>query len=244
MRDKSKENGTMEYLQKSRLSQNQLKAVAAIAMLLDHVGAELFPEVILLRIIGRLAFPIFSYFIYEGFYYTRNRKRYFLRTFLLGLVCVAAYYLYSGEMYGNVLITFSLSMVVLYGLETGWRYGSGTGRFRLFGVVYTVLCIAAVLFINARFPVDYGLLGILLPAFAELAGVWNGKRNHRSSITGFAGGLLLLSVHMGGIQCFSLLAVPLLLAYNGRRGEADLKRFFYWFYPVHLAAIGSISMLI
>lgn len=234
----------MEYLQKSRLSQNQLKAVAAVAMLLDHIGAELFPQVILLRIIGRLAFPIFSYFIYEGFYYTRNRKRYFLRTFLLGLVCVAAYYLYSGEMYGNVLITFSLSMVVLYGLETGRRYGSGTGRFRLFGVIYAVLCIAAALSINARFPVDYGMLGILLPAIAELTGAWNGKRNRRSSITGFAGGLLLLSVYMGGIQYFSLLAVPLLLAYNGRRGEANLKQFFYWFYPVHLAAIGAISMLI
>ena len=53
----------MEIMQVRRLSQNQLKIVAAIAMLIDHIGAQILPQIVMLRIIGRLAFPIFSYFI-------------------------------------------------------------------------------------------------------------------------------------------------------------------------------------
>lgn len=115
---------------------------------------------------------------------------------------------------------------------------------RLFDVVSAVLCVVAVCFLNTYIPVDYGMLGVLLPVFAELAGTRNGKRNRRFSMAGFAAGLLLLSIRMGGIQYFSLLTVPLLLSYNGRQGAADLKRFFYWFYPLHLATIGAIAMMI
>ena len=42
------------------LSGNALKIVASIIMLVDHIGNVLFPKIICLRIIGRLAFPIFA----------------------------------------------------------------------------------------------------------------------------------------------------------------------------------------
>lgn len=229
---------------KHGLSQNQLKVIAAAAMLLDHIGVELFPQVSWLRVIGRFAFPIFSYFIYEGFYYTRDRKRYFLRTLLLGLLCVAVYYLYSGEIYANVLITFSLSLLVLHGVETGRKYSKGIGKHRFYGLTYAAGCIVAALMIDAWIPVDYGMVGVLLPAFAEIPCIWNGKRNRYYSIAAFGIGLALLSAYMGGRQYFSLAAIPLLLTYTGRRGTANLKQFFYWFYPAHLAAIGVIAMFI
>lgn len=60
-----------------RATQNQLKTIAAISMLIDHVGLTFFPELRILRILGRLAFPIFSFFVYEGFVYTRSKSRYF-----------------------------------------------------------------------------------------------------------------------------------------------------------------------
>lgn len=226
------------------LSQNQLKMIAAASMLLDHVGAELFPQIILLRVIGRLSFPLFSYFVYEGFNHTRNRKWYFLRILLLGIVCVVAYYLYSGEIYGNVLITFALSLIVLQGIEIGWKNSSGTGKDMVYGWIYAVGSVVLVFLINTWIYVDYGMLGVLLPTFAEFASMWNGKRNLYGSIIGFGIGLLLLSVNMGGIQYFSLITILLLLAYNGRRGTKNLKQFFYWFYPAHLAAIEIISMFI
>lgn len=226
------------------LSQNQLKLIAAVSMLLDHIGAELFPQIILLRVIGRLSFPLFSYFIYEGFNYTQNRKRYFFRILLLGIVCVVVYYLYSGEIYGNVLITFTLSLMMLRGVEICYENSSVTAKDMVVGLAYVAGCIMIVLGVNVWIYVDYDMIGVLLPAFAKIASIWNNQQNKYSSRIGFGIGLLFLSVHKGGIQYFSLIAILLLFAYNGRRGTKCLKHFFYWFYPVHLAAIGIISMFI
>ena len=90
------------------INRNVLKIIAAISMFIDHLGYEVYPDMEILRIIGRLAYPIFAYFIYEGCKYTRNRLRYFLQVFLLGMICFAAYYIYSKEVYGNIQLTFSL----------------------------------------------------------------------------------------------------------------------------------------
>ena len=66
---------------------NQLKLIALISMTCDHVGLQLLPDVLILRIIGRLALPIFAYMIAEGCRYTRNRKRYLLRMAGLAALC-------------------------------------------------------------------------------------------------------------------------------------------------------------
>lgn len=57
------------------LTQNQIKLLAAAAMLLDHIGAQLLPGVLWLRIVGRLAFPVFSFCIWEGSRRTRHPQR-------------------------------------------------------------------------------------------------------------------------------------------------------------------------
>ena len=86
------------------LTKNQLKILAIICMTIDHIGVAFFPNEPLLRMIGRLAFPIFSYGIAEGCRYTRNKRRYFGGVFLCGAVCALAFLPFGG-FYGNALIT-------------------------------------------------------------------------------------------------------------------------------------------
>ena len=58
-----------------------LQIIAAIAMTVDHLTWFFFPGYprdalpILLHVFGRLAFPIFAFFIAEGYHYTRNKNR-------------------------------------------------------------------------------------------------------------------------------------------------------------------------
>ena len=60
------------------LTGNQLKLIALFAMTCDHVGMQIFPQLLWLRMIGRLAMPIYAFMIAEGCRHTRNRKKYLL----------------------------------------------------------------------------------------------------------------------------------------------------------------------
>ena len=64
--------------EKIKIDSFTLKMIAMLSMLADHIGAVLFPEQILFRVIGRLAFPIFAYTLVEGFFYTHDIKKYIL----------------------------------------------------------------------------------------------------------------------------------------------------------------------
>lgn len=77
------------------LTGNQLKLIAAAAMLLDHAGILLFPHIRLFRILGRLAYPIFAYMIAEGCRYTRNKLWHFSMLFGLGAGCQLVYYFFQ-----------------------------------------------------------------------------------------------------------------------------------------------------
>lgn len=232
----------MKHIRSYRFTQNQLKILAAVSMFIDHIGAELFPQVIVLRIIGRLAFPIFSFFIYEGFKYTHNKKRYLLRIFLLGILCAAVYYLYSGRIYGNVLITFSASIIALYSISVFRERISGNKKDKVYGMAVAFGCCSCIYFICTWIYIDYGFCGVLLPIFADIAGGLEGKKNRHMVLAGFCAGLIILSMQTGGIQYFSLLAVPLLAMYNGHPGPVHMRSFFYWFYPAHLAAVGILAL--
>jgi tetratricopeptide (TPR) repeat protein len=82
-------------------------------MLLDHTGMILFPDVLWLRILGRVALPLYALCIAEGFRHTRSRGKYFLRIFILGVLCQIVYDFVSTDVYLGILITFSLSIVLL-----------------------------------------------------------------------------------------------------------------------------------
>lgn len=220
-------------------------------MTLDHIGAEFFPATDILRIIGRVAFPIFSFFIFTGFKYTRSRLNYMLRILAVGILCVIVYMLYSGEMFGNIFITFSLSICVLYCLQKSedlWRTKEPVKRAAATAVLTGSL--AAAFIICKAVYIDYGFVGVLLPFFAKLFSDFfksRGLIKHYEkyhALIGFSVGLVLLSADMGGLQPWCLLSLPLLSAYSGERGRYRMKYFFYLFYPIHLAAIGIASMKI
>lgn len=225
------------FILKRPLSGNALKILAAIFMTLDHMGLMLFPHIPLLRILGRLALPIFAYMIAEGCKYTRNRKKYFGMVFGLGAVCQAVYWFVDHSLYFSILITFSLSILTIYALQN-WK----DAHTLLSGLLFAA-AVAAVYGLNRIFEIDYGFWGCMLPVFAALP---HKTRYDQYPVSALAlgMGLIFLAADIGDIQIFSLLALPLLLAYSGKRGRWKMKYFFYIFYPAHLVILEAIAMLI
>ena len=89
------------------ISGNQLKIVACITMLIDHIGMILLPDMVFLRIIGRIAMPLFAFTFAEGCFYSKHKLRRFLLILGLGLVTSAVMSFAEGELQGNILITLS-----------------------------------------------------------------------------------------------------------------------------------------
>ena len=215
---------------------NTLKIIAAIAMLIDHVGLMFFPENTLFRIIGRLAFPIFAFMIAEGCKYTRSRLRYFLQLFGLALGCQIVYFIADGSMYLSVLFTFSLAVLTIFALQ--YCKAKPTAL----PLLLFITTVAAVYVLNQLLDIDYGFFGCMLPVFAA---AFHSTRFDKPllNILMLALGLLLLWISLGGLQLYALAAVPLLLCYSGRRGKIKMKYFFYIFYPAHLALLQVILWL-
>lgn len=230
-------------------SQNQIKIIAAVSMVADHVGALLLPQVQILRIVGRLAFPLFAFFVYEGFHYTRSEVKYFLQMFALGSACGAVYYFYTGALFGNVLITFSASILLLAAAAFFRERISGAARDKILGALLMLGAFAAVYVLCLFVEIDYGFWGAALPVFAALAHghAKSGTADKYIVLASFALGLLIMCFNvnqLGAVQFYSLLSLPLLALYNGQRGRLKMKSFFYWFYPAHLVAIQLAALLI
>lgn len=226
---------------KPGLNNNQLKIIATVSMLLDHVGLQFFPRITILRIIGRLAFPIFAYMIAEGCRYTRKKAAYFGKIAGLGIICQAAYLIAENSWYLGILITFSLSVLTIFGIDFYLRkrdFGSFCAAFAAVTLTLFLTVAAPILFQSHGFTVDYGLPGVLLPIAVRYAPAKNSK------VAATAAFLLLMGLTSGGILWWSLLTVPLLYLYNEHRGKTNLKYLFYVFYPVHLAAIYLVDLLI
>ena len=221
---------------KSGLTGNQLKIIAMITMTCDHVGMQIFPQLLWMRIIGRLAMPIYAYMIAEGCRHTRDRKKYFLRLFGMGALCQIVYFVAMGSLYMCILITFSLSVILIGLMDAVEQEKNARNWAKLFAGTMLVFFLCSVLpdlLAHTDYAVDYGLPGVLLPVLIYGAGT-----------RGLLLGLALMALDSGGIQWLAFLAVPLLLCYNGQRGKANIGKLFYWYYPVHLVVIYGISLFV
>lgn len=215
---------------------NQLKIIALLTMTLDHVGL-LLHDFTPFRIIGRLAFPLFAFMIAEGCRYTRHRLRYFLRIFLLGMLCQAVFYMTSKSLYQGILITFSLSLLMIYAMEWAKKQKKSVAYLIPVTVIMVVcfLCEWLPMVYPTDFGVDYGFAGALLPLLCYLSS--QGRQR-----TLFAAlGLGAVCIMTGGYQWYSLAALILLALYNGEKGKYNIKYLFYIYYPMHLAVIYVIA---
>ena len=221
-------------MEKRRLSGNALKILAMIFMTCDHVAVELLPDWDFLRIIGRLAMPIYAYMIAEGCRFTHDRKKYLWRLSSLALLCQVVYFFAVGSLYQCILVTFSLSVCLIWALET---HPKSWGL--LVFLASAFLCEGLpVLLKGTDFAVDYGIVGVCLPALVYFG------RTREEKLLGFTVGLVLLALQYGGIQWFGLGAVPLLMLYSGERGKLSIGRLFYFYYPAHLVVIYGLSLLL
>lgn len=228
-------------MQKISLSGNQLKIIAAIAMTLDHIGVQLFPDVLWLRLIGRLALPLFAFMIGEGGRYTKNRSKYLCSIAGLAILCQAGYFVAEGSLYQCILVTFALSVAVVYAVDGFMKNKSFLKGVLLLILITAIVFISEILpqiLVGTDFAIDYGIWGIMLPVLAYLG------KDKVSSIALMSFGLIMLSLDMGSIQWLSLFGIPILMLYGGERGKYRMKYFFYIYYPVHLAAIYVISLFI
>ncbi len=225
------------------LNNNKLKIIAMLSMLLDHVGVDLLPQYEILRVLGRISFPIFAYMIAEGCFYTKNRVKYFVLVAGLGVGCQSVYFIAMRSMYQNILITFALSIALIFCADLCIKRKSiwwGLGTATVLGlIVFLCVILPRLQGTAGDFHINYGLCGVLMPAVIYFIPDRWGK-------LGAAIGMLVVMAATadGPLQWFGLLAIPLLALYNGHRGKANLKYLFYIFYPAHLAAIYLIGLLI
>lgn len=237
-------------------SGNQLKVIACIAMLIDHIGWILFPGEIAFRIIGRISMPLVAFLFGEGCHYMRHKARHFAFVCALGVLTSAVMSFVMKEPYGNILITFSLSCPLIYALEGLKKFsvsGRKGGAALCAGAFVCALALAVWLCCFSPLDVDYGIAGVLLPVCVRLLDVRSfgvqGKAAQLlfspvTALLPFFAGMVALMIAVGGIQFFSVMAVPLLVGYSGKRGKYALKWLFYTFYPAHLALLGAIYLII
>lgn len=223
------------------LSGNMLKFIALIAMTVDHIGVQLFPNIVILRIIGRLAFPIFGYMIAEGCTYTKSRKKYLAFVGITAFLCQVVYLFAMESLYQCIFVTFSLSIILIYLFDDAVKNGNivkcGTAILALVFVAFLTLILPNFWQIG-DFDIDYGFFGIIYPVMIYYA------KGHTAKLAAAAAGLVLVSVSYGYIQWYSLLALALICFYNGERGKRGFKWLFYVYYPVHLCVIYGISVVL
>ncbi|MDD4842920.1 MAG: TraX family protein [Anaerotignum sp.] len=198
-------------------------ALAAILMVVDHIGAILFPEQIALRLIGRLSFPLFAFGIARGVTFTSNFPKYILRILLAAAISQPIYWLAFQNTHLNPLFTLALGALVLW----LWRKG---GRERVLAGVLLILSY----WIKSSYS-WYGVATIFVFGFYDSARVLS-----------FYGQVLLQLLYgfFTGIwvQSLSLCAFPL----AGRVWKKTVylpKYFFYVFYPLHLVILVVIQKI-
>lgn len=217
------------------MSNSTIKIVAILSMLIDHIGAVFMADsdlYLVFRSIGRLAFPIFAYFIAEGCQKTRNIQGYLRRLLLFGLISEIPFDLAGRGMilefgHQNVFFTLFLGALAIY------FYKSMTekeGKNKTLGWA-TVACLA---FLAELFNTDYGALGVMLIFILYYK---------RGEFKSQALAILLMNIlFFNPLQLWGCLSVIPLYFYNQTRGM-NLKVVFYAFYPLHLLILGLIAKL-
>lgn len=253
-----------------KLSGYQLKYIALFSMLLDHIGVifkVFLPQniYVLLRTAGRLSFPLFCFILAEGFFHTKDRKKYQKRLFIFALLSEIPYdlafhylpvamsgpslhlqhlthtVLFPAFQQQNVLFTLFLGFTAMLWMENAAQYRRNT-FYRNIDILIIFCCLSEV------FRTDCGAAGILCICFFYSIYKKRGNCTELPVRFGVIATLpaavpLLTYVSPFPVQVFALADSLILRCYNGEKGKGN-KYFFYLFYPLHLVVLYLISLLL
>lgn len=199
----------------------QLKIIATICMTIDHVGTIFFPNIKILKIIGRIAFPIFAFLMANTFKYSKNIDKKYKKLGIFAFISQIFCFL-LGVKGLNILYTFMLSFLFM---ELFFKKDK------------KFLAILILLIFNLLFKIEYGVYGVYLVAFFYLCEHYNNPWWHF--------GIIFLNLLQYSSPEFIIIvtSVCLLLPriYNGEYGRRT--NFFYYFYPIHLAILWLLTLI-
>lgn len=247
-----------------------LKMIAVLTMLIDHTAASVLESMlqrmpswgpvtvnnwqnwyrldIVLRGIGRMAFPIYCFLLAEGFTYTHSKSKYAIRLFVFALISeipfdMALFKSVCDRNHNNVFFTLFIGLMTIWVSDfvLGWMRDQLSDK--ISAAMLTVMNLIAAFVIlaagcalaEAVFRCDYGAGGICAIYIMYMF------RNQRMS--GFATAVCMLGVMSGSLEFLALFMLIPMHFYNGTRGK-QLKYFFYAFYPVHLLILAIICQVI
>ncbi|WP_288961342.1 TraX family protein [uncultured Peptoniphilus sp.] len=231
---------TNEKLMKFQiLNGAQLKYIAFGSMLIDHINkALIWPNIevgyssilsSIFDVIGRIAFSLFSFFIVEGFFRTRSKKKYFLNLLIFALISEIPYDMFSSKVIlefrlNNVLFSLALSLITIWILdEFRKRYEDKLGKF---WIIISVPLLIIMFFVSTFVSGDYDFHAIMT-AFVFYIFY---EKPVASAICAY---LTIVK------EVWSILGFGLTVMYNGKKGKQN-KIFNYLFYPVHLLILGLL----
>lgn len=249
-------------MRKRGLSQEGLKLLACVTMLIDHIGATLVLRMLqtmpvrneqyyllvgiyyAMRIIGRVAFPIYCFLLVEGAYHTRNPKKYGMRL-LVGMLLSEIPFDLAFSHRGNVLFDWSSNSVMLT-LLLGFCMIEAMKRWTDFRKVAVIL---PFYLLAEWMHTDYGGLGILMIAvFALTRGLPQEKLYQflGLSLVVYPGSRAIIGSVAVNLEWFAVLALIPIFCYDGRKlnYHKAVQWGFYLFYPVHIAVLALLEVLI
>ena len=220
------------------LAQEDLKIIGCLTMVIDHLGVLFFPWVGL-RIIGRIAFPIFCFLIAQGIEHTMDLRKYLGRLGLCAIVSEIPYDLafYGGIFIGrcNVMVTLFIGAAVLAVLQS-----DGAEWLKV-----VVLLGGALL---ARWlGADYGGLGVLMIVVFSFGLPWWVNFVLLGLFFFFSGSeTVVVFQHVIPLQMFGLLAlVPIAFYEEEKRWYGSWTKWvFYGVYPGHLMILAVCDRVV
>ena len=221
-----------------------LKLIAVCTMFIDHMGDTLFPGVMWLRCIGRVAFPIFCFLIAEGCVHTHDRKKYALRLLVFALLSEIPFNLMTGRAVWNPYDQ-NVLWTLLLGAAVCWLMDGALKRRTAPAFVLTGAAMVAAFWLLEVFCTDYGGWGMLLVAM--FYGVRRAPYGQAAKMAAQAFGLAFFCIGvMGGvtIELWALTALVPIWLYNGQRGFSHkaVQYGFYAFYPLHILILSLIAL--
>lgn len=263
-------NSGINELKIGGISSDFLKYVAILAMLIDHIGYVVLGQYLItlksmpdydydffmkvyhfmyfIRLIGRIAFPIFCYQLVVGFFRTTNRKKYGLSLLAFAFISEPAFdlasegkFLYLKEQ--NVFFELLLGYIVIWALDTLRNKADNVAL----QAIVVVLGLIVAHYINS----DYDVPGIIL-----IVSIYYLYGNYELMYTVPA--VIFLCVYFVNaffeegqninrcldrtlFESASVLAMPIIMLDNGiRRIKGKVKYAFYAFYPCHLLILSAI----